>query len=454
MNSLNLKPLEMPSAWSLPIDYLDWYELCENYQESFDENDGLFFTVEKAPKSAQAPKSAYLDYWKYQALKSAQAPKPKIILKRKNHFSWRSDELRRLGAFLDEDEVKALFTDIRIAWLKAPKLQALKSASIQSAQAPKAPKNFMHTYKVWAKHIERLKRLITKLRAPKTNDERFIPSALYQAPKGIINDSRALQESAKQFSELFKRFRVSNFNTGLGSAKMPKRSSNIAKTDTVQSALKRYKALIDFRSAQETVSYLLGETPKALSFEDLAKKYRKAQAPKRPSGKDYQVYFQDVWVSEAPKFAQAPIVEALRTILLPKSGLPEMKFWDSENETWLDRRDVLPNTSKDVIALKTWVKSYLIYCGSAQYQQIDVFSYTGKICLRAYVKQSGIPANSLLWKNRELNNYSTDMAPMAFGICDYWFSALEPKQTKAPKREKPKNVSKKRLSKYSKSKMK
>lgn len=459
MNSLHLKPLEIPSAWSLSIDYLDWYDLCENYQESFDENDGLFFTVEKAPKSAQAPKSAYLDYWKYQS--AHKAPKPKIILKPKNHFSWRSDELRRLGAFLDEDEVKALFTDIRIAWLKAPKLQALKSASIQSAH--KAPKNFMHTYKVWSAHIKRLKTLITDNRSAKISSERFIPSNLYQAPKRLINDSRALQSYAKSFVELFRQFRISNFNTGLGSAFKPSRGANISLEDNIKVALKRYEKLVAFRSAQETVSYLLGEKPEKLSFEDLAKKYRKIIAPKRPQGKDYQIFYYDSWVNEAPKFCQAPIVEALKTISLPKATLPEMKFWDSETQTFVDRRDILPISSKDMITIKTWVKTYMIYCGNAQYQQIDVFQYTGKTCLRTYVKQSAIKADSLLWNERNMSAYSPDQAPLFYGLCNYWFGRIEDKAPKskapksahkAPKREKPKNVSKKPLSRYSKSKMK
>lgn len=443
-----MKPLEIPVNWN-ETEYLNWYELCENYEETFEENDGLFFVVDKAPKAPKAPKqSAYLDYWRYQALLSAQAPKQTIKLKPKSAFNWRSDEIKRLKAFLDEDEIRALFTDIRIAWLKAPKRPTLEAPKQLSAQAPtKAPKNFMHTYKVWSAHIKRLKKRLIQIRSASYPIERFIPSNLYQAPKRLISDSRALQKSAQDFVELFRQFRISNFNTGLGSAHKSSRSSNISLEDNVKSALERYKALTDFRSAQALDNK---------SFEDIAKAYRKAQAPKRPSGKDYQVFFQDVWTNQAPKFQEKPIVEALKTVLLPKSSLPEMKFWDSETQTFIDRRDILAQTSRDILPVKTWVKTFMLYCGSAQYQQIDVFSYSGKTCLRTYIKQSGIKSDSLLWAPRNESNYQTDQAPLHYGLCNYWFGALEAKapKAKAPKRQKPKNVSKKQLSKHSKSKMK
>lgn len=450
---ISLKPLEIPENWN-ETEYLNWYDLCENYQESFEELDGLFFSVDKAPKAPKAPKSGYLDYWKYQALLSAKAPKPKIELKPKSAFAWRLDEIKRLQALMDIEDIKALFTDIRIAWLKAPKRPILEAPK-QSAQAPKAPKNFIHTYKVWANHVERLKKRLIALRFKSASKERFIFSNLYQAPNRLIWDSRALQKSAQEFVELFRQFRISNFNTGLASAFKSSRSANISLEDTVKSALRRYERLIEFRSAQQTVSFLLGAKPEVLSFEELSKRYAKLTSAKRSGGKDYQVFYQDTWANEAPKFTQAPITEALKTVLLPKASLPEMKFWDSDTQAFVDRREVLAQTSRDILPIKTWVKTFMIYCGSAQYQQIDVFSYTGKVCLRTYIKQSGIKADSLLWEKRQ-SAYTPNQEPLYCGLCNYWFGALEaPKAPKkAPKRSKPKNVSKRSLSKYSKSKMK
>ena len=158
-------------------------------------------------------------------------------------------------------------------------------------------------------------------------------------------------------------------------------------------------------------------------IEKAKREYKKANKAVIGKLRDYNRIFEDTWTDKVldnqelfkiSKTAIEPIC-GLQVISLPVAKLPSLKFYDSETNSWIDRRDVIAVSGKDSIQIKTWCKSYLIPLANNQCQLIETFQFGGKHCFRVYSRQQAFDASLLFQDIIDTKEY-----PFAFGICSAW----------------------------------